>query len=308
MSRVPPRGTRASLYDEYYASEEFSAGFGTQQAARRSEFSYQEGLSEPSVYDTDYSSDYDVEEALPDYDDPEYIDSLENWIESRMDFCCDDCLQDRCEIFREIIQGFEYTTDTLLDLFEEWEESFAETIEDCHSLNRTSPMVRTSTTMGSKTGVSTSEALPLGTPASLMQRQSAWEDTRGNNAVAFPGCEPYVIRLPTPDFDWDICFGTQEQVARAVGEIFFQVQPVIRSAERAPQGVEIVLGLYNEEDWEKSIPLYALNEVFDLMVTYTSNLVAEIQPLPIRSLQVAGCRPERCRSKARHGTELHGLL
>ncbi|KAG4221847.1 hypothetical protein PC116_g29677, partial [Phytophthora cactorum] len=137
MSRVPPRGARASPYDEYYASEEFSAGFGTQRAARRSEFSYQEGLSEPSVYDTDYSSDYDVEEALPDYDDPEYIDSLENWIESRMDFCCDDCLQDRCEIFREIIQGFEYTTDTLLELFEEWEDSFAGTIEDCHSLNRT---------------------------------------------------------------------------------------------------------------------------------------------------------------------------
>ncbi|KAG4217087.1 hypothetical protein PC116_g34432, partial [Phytophthora cactorum] len=66
-----------------------------------------------------------------------------------------------------------------------------------------------SSTMGSKTGVPTSEALPLGTPASLMQRQSAWENTRGNNAVAFPGCEPYVIRLPTPDFDWDICFGTQ---------------------------------------------------------------------------------------------------
>ncbi|KAI1476386.1 hypothetical protein F4774DRAFT_392764 [Daldinia eschscholtzii] len=443
MSRIPPRGARSPPYDEYYASDDVSAGFGTQRAARRSEYSYQEGLSEPSVYDTDYSSEYDVEEALPDYDDPEYIDSLENWIEPRMDFCCDDCLQDRCEIFREIIQGFEYTTDTLLELFEEWEESFAETIEDCHSLNRTvnkavyddhcefpndlfacistnrtpdivpygenfndrwpntrpsvtgttahsqlqpqqqshaayepevpavnaqqyqqpsaayiaeapapiatmgrqippqappqpipgrrqpameqpslfaapasvspapaayTPSVQgqalpvievagpaaeagltekqpdprgehrfqsASSTTDSMTRVPTSEALPLGTPASLMQRQSAWEDTRGDDAVAFPGCEPYVIRLPTPNFDWDICFGTQEQVARTVGEIFFQVQPVIRSAERAPHGVEIVLGLYNEDDWEKSIPLYALNEVFDLMVTYTSNLVAE---------------------------------
>ncbi|KAI1654267.1 hypothetical protein F4813DRAFT_399020 [Daldinia decipiens] len=54
---------------------------------------------------------------------------------------------------------------------------------------------------GSTTEISASGSHSQSTPASLVQRLLVWDATRGEDAEPFPSCEPYVIRLPTSDFD-----------------------------------------------------------------------------------------------------------
>ncbi|KAI1468284.1 uncharacterized protein F4812DRAFT_470911 [Daldinia caldariorum] len=101
--------------------------------------------------------------------------------------------------------------------------------------------------------------------------------TSGEDTETFPGYELYVVRLPAPELDWDECFGTQEDVAAAVAEIYTnKVQPIIRSADSGvPSGKEVVLGLRSEEDWKNQCALYALNKAFNMMLAYCEALARQ---------------------------------
>ncbi|KAI1654266.1 hypothetical protein F4813DRAFT_399019 [Daldinia decipiens] len=112
-------------------------------------------------------------------------------------------------------------------------------------------------------------------PSTLARRKTVWDDIRGRNTATFPGCEPFVIRLPAKDFHWDRCYGTQKELTQAVQKRFSLIQPVIRLSPEAPKGKEIVLGMRHAGDWDEPEAHLLLNDLFDTMVSYSLTLLSD---------------------------------
>ncbi|KAI8957373.1 hypothetical protein F5Y11DRAFT_339889 [Daldinia sp. FL1419] len=126
-------------------------------------------------------------------------------------------------------------------------------------------------------------------PSALDQRKSMWVKVRGANSAPFPGCEPYVIQLPTAEFDWSKCYGTQHDIIRAVRKRSRLVSPVIRLSQRAPQGKEIVLGMRDGKDWEDPEARLLLDNLFDTMVSYSIFLLEEKRSISFAEYQKSRC-------------------
>ncbi|KAI0851681.1 hypothetical protein F5Y00DRAFT_274588 [Daldinia vernicosa] len=118
------------------------------------------------------------------------------------------------------------------------------------------------------------------TPSTLAQRQLVWDNTRGADCESFPGCEPFVIRLPSVDFDWWACFGSQLNISRAVQDVHPKIKPVVRQARDSPHGREIVLGMCNPRDWNNPRAQFNLNQAYDMMLSYCETLVKENKNIP----------------------------
>ncbi|KAI0122591.1 hypothetical protein F4814DRAFT_446531 [Daldinia grandis] len=112
-------------------------------------------------------------------------------------------------------------------------------------------------------------------PSTLARRTTAWNNIRGSQTATFPGCEPFVIRLPTKYFHWDRCYGTQKELTQAVQKRFGLIEPVIRLSPEAPTGKEIVLGMRHAGDWDDPEAHLLLNNLFDTMASYSLMLLGD---------------------------------
>ncbi|KAI2770204.1 hypothetical protein F4815DRAFT_450612 [Daldinia loculata] len=125
----------------------------------------------------------------------------------------------------------------------------------------------------SQSSPSSSEGILI--PSTLTRRKTVWDNIRGRDTATFPGCEPFVIRLPAKDFHWDRCYGTQKELTRAVQKRFGLIEPVIRLSPEAPKGKEIVLGMRHAGDWDEPEAHLLLNDLFDTMVSYSLTLLSD---------------------------------